>query len=450
MLNITTLRLQSILGLAFLAVLAAFTGLFMTGANYDWQGMLLVVTGIGILAVFLLPLLARGESKNFIKILIIGLLLKLVFAMLNYYIAFIVYKGSADVVGYHQNGVLISHYIWNLDFNKVAPFLKWGTDFIPFFTGIIYAVIGPTIFGGYLVYAFLSFLGSYYFYRAFRIAFPNGNKWLFALLIFFFPSILYWPSTIGKDALMSLSLGLFAYGSAQIIQNRIRGLIPLALGFTGALWVRPHIAAISMFAFALSFFLPGVRKKSFNPATYTIGLLAVGGLAWYLLPKVLVYLNLEKISPTEIISYIKNYQALSSQGGSAFQAINLNSPLDYLISPITVLLRPFPWEAHNLLALFESLMGVSILLLLFWRIKSLGRAIASSISNVYLRYVLIYLIIFFVIFAAITNFGTLVRERVMMFPFFFMLLSYSPLRSKESRSNQPEVSMQTVIMSSTH
>ncbi len=338
--------------------------------------------------------------------------------------------------GYSDTGTLISQYIWNFEFAKVTPFLQWSTSFISFFTGVVYSIIGPSIFGGYLVYAFLSFLGSYFFYKAFRVTFPNGSKRLYMWLIFFFPSILFWPSAIGKDALMFLSIGLLAYGGAQIIKNQLPGLIPLVLGFLGALWVRPHIAMILILALALAFFLPGARKRPFRPATYIIGLLAVGGLAWYLLPKVMAFISLEELSPSGINEYLQQYQGLSYQGGSAFQAINLNNPLDYLMIPVTILFRPFPWETGNLQALVESLAGVIMLFLILWRTKSLGRALAASISNIYLRFILINIVVFVIIFAALTNFGTLARERVMIQPFLFMLISYGSLKPAE-RQNQP-------------
>jgi len=141
------------------------------------------------------------------------------------------------------------------------------------------------------------------------------------------------------------------------------------------------------------------------------------------------FLSLEELSPNEIVAYLQQFQGTSSRsGGAVFQGINLNNPLDYLMTPINILFRPFPWEAHNLQALMEGLSGVFILFLIIWRIKNLGRAIAASISNTYLRYVLIYSIVFVIIFAAITNFGTLARERVMMQSFFFMLVSYGPSR----------------------
>jgi hypothetical protein len=436
MLKTATLRFQSILSMVGLAILAAFLGLFMTSANYDWQGLLVIGGGLGIISIFLLPRMARVEGDYILKILVFALLLKFVFSMVNYYFAFSVYGGTADANGYNRTGALIAEYIRHFEFSKVVPYLQWGTDFIHFFTGVIYAITGTSIFGGFLVYAFLSFLGSYYFYRAFRIAFPEGNKWLFAGLVFFFPSILYWPSAIGKDAVMFLCLGLFAYGGSQLIQDRRQGLIPLGLGFLGALWIRPHIATISIVAFAFAFFLPGSRKQHFRPATYIVGLIAVVALAWFLLPKVMAFLNLSELSPNQIIGFMQQYQGYSSQSGASFQAINLNNPLTYLMTPINLLFRPFLWEAHNIQAIVESLEGVFLLCLAAWRITFLGRAVASSTSNTYSRYVLIYIVAFVIIFAAIVNFGTLARERVMLQPFFFMLICYGPSKLME-KQKQP-------------
>jgi hypothetical protein len=428
------LRFKSLTSLALLIVLAAFVGLFMTLAAYDWQGMLLVLAGIGILSVFLLPRLARVEGGGLVlKILMLGLLLKMVFSMLNLYFAVVVYGGTADALSYSRIGTTISQYIWRLEFDKVVPFLTWGTDFINFFTGVVYSIIGPSIYGGFFVYALISFLGSYFYYRAFRTAFPDGNKWLYLVLVFLFPSILFWSSVIGKDALMALFLGLFAYGAAQLVQNQLKGLVPAALGFTGALWIRPHIAAISILAFALALFLPGARKRHFSPVTYVIGLLGAAGLTWLLLPQVMSFLNLKGLSPDEIIAYIGHSQVYTDVGQSTFQALNLSNPLSYLMIPITLLFRPFPWEAHNLQALFESLTGVLILVLVLWRIKSLGRAMAHLVSDTYVRYLLIYIIVFCIIFAVSTNFGTLARERVMMQPFFFMLLCFGPSGLPEKR-----------------
>ena len=43
---------------------------------------------------------------------------------------------------------------------------------------------------------------------------PNGDRRLFALLIFFLPSFWYWTTSLGKDAPVMMGLGLATYGFA--------------------------------------------------------------------------------------------------------------------------------------------------------------------------------------------------------------------------------------------
>jgi len=428
MLNASILRFPLLLPLILLTTLAAGIGFFMAEANYDWQGLVLVVAATGILAVFLIPRLAQSEGKDFLlRVLVFGLLLKLGVAMVRYWVAFGVYEGSADALRYHRSGTAIAQYIWRLEFEGVVPFLQWGTNFIEFFTGVIYSVVGPTLYGGYIIYALLAFLGSYCFYRAFRIAFPEGNKRLYAILVFLFPSILFWANGIGKDALIFLCIGLYGYGVAKLTRNQLQGLVPLVLGLLGALCIRPHITALLVLAFILAFMIRGTGKRAVRPAAFILGLLAVGGLAWFLIPRAMAYVGLEELSLEGVLGVLQLTQGLTLRGGSAFQVMDITNPLAFPMTMITLLFRPFPWEAHNLQALIQSLEGGLVMCLVLWRIKSLSKAVASTISNTYTRYILFYIIAFVVTFSVISNFGILVRERAMLLPFFFMLIAYDGL-----------------------
>jgi hypothetical protein len=400
----------------------------MSAVNYDWQGLVLVTAIVGIVAFFLIPRLARQENDGrfLLKILIAGLLLKLGFGLLRYWLSFVIYGGLADVGGYHYYGIVIAQYIRILDFGEVVSFLQWGTKFIDLFTGVVYSIVGPSIYGGYLVYAFIGFLGSYFFYRAFRVAFPEGNKWLYTILIFLSPSILYWPNGIGKDALIFFCIGIFSYGSAQFIRHLRQGILPLALGLIGVLWIRPHIAAILLLAFGLAFFLPVAGKQPVRAATFIVVILVVVGFAWLILPRVASYIGVQELSPQGLLDQFQIQQGRTFQGGSAFEAIDINNPLTYPMAIITLLFRPFPWETHNLQAFVQSLEGLLVLGLFLWRIKSLGKAIAASITNSYMRYILIYSIGFIIAFSIVANFGLIARERTMFLPFFYMLIAFTP------------------------
>ena len=117
----------------------------------------------------------------------------------------------------------------------------------------MYVFTGPTRLGGFLVFSWMGFLGLWMLYRAFEIAVPGGNHRRYLLLVLFFPTMVYWPSSIGKDAWMLLCLGFAAYGIARLLTGRlIIGVIPAALGFWGAAVVRPHIALMLVLAAVLA------------------------------------------------------------------------------------------------------------------------------------------------------------------------------------------------------
>ena len=430
MLNISTIRFPSIIAILLLAVLAAGIGFLVGVADYNWQGLLLVPLAIIIAAYFLLPRMSRLDAWSpLLIILIAGLICRLGFSLLKVWIMSTEFAGGTDVTEYNMYGTIVAQYLWRLEFEQIVPFLQWGSRFISFFTGLIYSLIGPTLIGGFLVYAFLAFLGSYFFYRAFRVAFPQGDRRLYAILVFFFPSIPFWTSAISKDALIFLGIGLFAYGGAELIRNRLQGLVPLAIGLLCTLWIRPHIAAILAIALILALLVRGIGRGGARPVIFVIGLLLIGGFVWFLLPRLTDFLNLRQLSSEEIIGLLQQQQSLAYRGGSAFRPVDISNPLNFPMVIVTVLFRPFPWEAHNILALIQSLEGVIFIGLVLWRIKSIGKAVVSLISNPYVRFILLYVIAFIVVFSLVGNFGILARQRTMMLPFFLMLMAFAPSRA---------------------
>jgi hypothetical protein len=436
MINSTAFELRRWLTLPVLVLAAAVVGLIFTLTVYDWQGFIIVAVVICLLAVYILPRFASKEQGNFLLIVLTsGLALKLLASLVRIFMAFSVYEGAADAADYSYWGTIISQHIWRLEFDQLAPFFQWGTATLRLFTGIVYTVIGPTLYGGYLVFAFLSFLGSYCFYRAFTVAFPQGNHKLFAILLFLFPSILYWANGIGKDAVIFLCIGLFALGSARLSDNKLNGLLAVTAGLIGVTVIRPHIGAILAIALGLAFATRTSGKNKTNPATFLIGLIALAGLAWFLLPRAIGFIGLEGLSAEEISGFLEKQQGLTTQGGSSFNTVDILNPINFPVVLATILFRPFPWEANNILAMVQSLEGLVVMGLVILNLKNLKQAFTSALSQMYIRFILFFGIEFVIAFSAIGNFGILARERVMMLPFFFMLLAYRTPQTQERAAN---------------
>ncbi len=124
------------------------------------------------------------------------------------------YGGGADSARYDDAGERISAALRaGLPWVAHGPFP--GTAFIEGFTGYVYLLLGPTLIGGFLFFSWLGFWGLLLFQRAFATALPDGDARRYALLVLFLPSLLFWPSSIGKEAWMTLALGLGAYGAAR-------------------------------------------------------------------------------------------------------------------------------------------------------------------------------------------------------------------------------------------
>ena len=94
------------------------------------------------------------------------------------------------------------------------------SNFVRWFTGVVYYLFGRDVTTGFIVFGILAFAGSYLWYRAGCIAVPFLNRKLFMALMMFAPSLAFWPSAIGKEALMQFGLGSMALGTAHIFRGR--------------------------------------------------------------------------------------------------------------------------------------------------------------------------------------------------------------------------------------
>ena len=149
-------------------------------------------------------------------------------SLVRYAVTFEVYGGRADAGGYHGSGKRLAAAFWNGTWDQVlreeVPELV-GTEFIRVVTGVVYIVTGPTKLGGFVVFGWLGFWGSSA--RTGR----SGSRSPRAIIAgtrscsFFLPSLLYWPSSIGKESWMLFTLGIVAYGAALVFTYRPHGYL---------------------------------------------------------------------------------------------------------------------------------------------------------------------------------------------------------------------------------
>jgi hypothetical protein len=276
---------------------------------------------------------------------------------------------------------------------------------------------------------------------------PDGNRRSYARLLFFLPSMLYWPSSIGKEAWMLFALGLAAKGTARLLTGRTWGGLVLAgTGLWLATLVRPHVGGMAALGLLVAYLLarPPRRLGMLGAVIKLFGLAVLLVVAVVLLGQIQRYLLDKGIDPAEgVNSVLAESARRTSGGGSGFQAPSTSTSLLGLpYATVTILFRPFPFEAHNAQAAVIALESTLLLCLTVARSRTIWRAVRHLRRWPYVAFVVVYTAGFVVAFASISNFGILARERVQLLPFFFVLLAVPGGRRRHGPSGAPAADQQ--------
>jgi hypothetical protein len=440
---------------------AVGVGGVLLGGAITVLGLLVLISthtsGLWVI-LFLLPILLAASWPAFLRqarrerdarlaqLLMLALVLKLFGSLVRYWVAIHVYEGVADAIQYHQVGADLARRFAAGHFDTGLSSLS-STDFIRFFTGVIYTVTGPSIYAGFLLYSWLAFWGMFFLYQAFTIAVPDGNRRSYARLLFFLPSMLYWPSSIGKEAWMLFALGLAAKGTARLLTGRTWGGLVLAgTGLWLATLVRPHVGGMAALGLLVAYLLarPPRRLGMLGAVIKLFSLAVLLVVAVVLLGQIQRYLLDKGIDPAEgVNSVLAESARRTSGGGSGFQAPSTSTSLLGLpYATVTILFRPFPFEAHNAQAAVIALESTLLLCLTVARSRTIWRAVRHLRRWPYVAFVVVYTAGFVVAFASISNFGILARERVQLLPFFFVLLAVPGGRRRHGPSAAPAADQQ--------
>jgi hypothetical protein len=375
--------------------------------------LLLLLTGP------LLVVAARSEQRfDLAGLLATGLILRFAAAYYRY-------LHAADGSTYHAAGVDLAKAYRNLDFGVDPGFPVPGTGGMRIVAGAAEVFTNSNEFGTYLLFAFLGFLGCYFLYQAFATALPDADHLRYGLLVFLWPTLIFWPSSIGKDCWLLLGVGLAAWGGAKVLVRRPGGYTMMVLGLLSGSFVRPHISLLFLIAFATALL---VGRRAERPGSVTPGSVAkfAGIVVLVLLGALLATRTASLLNANDITTVADSGFDLSARtelGGSAFSAPNPHNPIGYVESLVTILYRPLPFEAHGTEAFVTSLetMFLFALTVASWRrLKTVPRRFRRE---PYVLLALVFVLVFIFAFGTLSNFGILARQRSVMMPFFFVLLS---------------------------
>ncbi|MGH9056517.1 MAG: glycosyltransferase family 39 protein [Acidimicrobiales bacterium] len=402
-------------------VVAVFVWVMLAG-SYDQFAALLIAAVLVALTVPIARHAARIEHwPAMVWIVMAAMVLRLGGAIVRYAVAYGAYSGVADASTYTT--VAQTHYHAFRSFHFFAPTTGVFKGLVPWIDTLIYAIAGPTEVGAFFVFSWISFVGAYLFYRAFRIAFPEGDRRRYGLLVFFVPSMVYWPSSLGKEGWMVFAIGLATYGLARALAGKPGGYLGLMAGIGAMLLVRPHLALIFLPAAVIAFLLRRTTPGKRRPVGRLIGIVVLIVSSLVVVAKAQSYFGITNLDVQTVTKQLNTTRQQTDLGNSAFNPPNAESPLGFPEAVVTVLYRPFPFEAHSitvLVASFEGLIMLGLTAASWRRLKRLPRMLWR---NPFVVFAVVYTALFVLAFSNFANFGILARERVQMFPLFLVLLA---------------------------
>ena len=325
-----------------------------------------------------------------------------------------------------------------------------------YFLSRIVAFLGLFCFNNYTVislfFATISFSGVWALYITFAKIRPHVYKQL-ALAVFYMPSMFFWGSGILKDTICMGALGWFFYALYRGGIQRQSLLRCILIGFVAAYLL------ITIKAYILLCFLPAALLWVFNETNARIKsstlrlvarplFLVLGGvMAVYAatnLTKGDNEYDVDKIGERSKITSDYLYQTSLEQNGSGYSLGKLDGSIGSMVKLApqaigTTLFRPFIWETRNpvmLLSALEAGFFLFFTLRIFWR-----TGVVRTLGIIGKNPVLLLCFVFSLAFSASvgitsSNFGTLVRYKIPMIPFYLggLYMLQSLIQEKTSAS----------------
>ncbi len=366
-----TLERAAIAGAALYLIVL---GVAMQTITYDIWGALVVVPVLVLISVPLVQRAFSGPLQSLRPYAWFGMFVKFAGGYAGYRVRFESYGGAADANRYHDTARLLAGAVrdGSASLTTVIP-TGTKTLFIEQLTGLVYTIFGSSRLGGFMVFSWMSYWGLVLFVKAAALAVPHLAGRRYALLLFLFPSLVYWGSSIGKEAFLGLWLGASAYGFAVILtlpRHRLFGLLLSTASLLIISRIRVHLTVIWVGGVLIALVGRAVLdltrrnelgRRQFRFSTIALTLVAVVGFV------VVVTATLNYLAPAgeddastvavtdRVTSIFDDVQDRTSEGGSTFTPISTSSPANWPMAAFRTLTRPLLFEARGLSGLLPAL-----------------------------------------------------------------------------------------------
>ncbi len=437
-----------LIGIALLAGFMLICGFYFNSMAIDVWTAILVFMFLMFGSVPIFRYIARAEASPWLfKLLFLGLLAKLGMSMARYYVIFTTYKGQGDAGLYLETGIEFARRwregipIYPLDRMSHYPI---EARRVADFTGYLCILLGASRYAVFFVFSAICYTGQVLMVRAFMMAVPEADSRRYAMLVLFLPSVMFWPSSVGKESLMLGLIGLISYGAGLLLapKPRLSGIVFFAAGLALSILIRPHIALMGIGGLGAALVIGAIGSRggmtSGERAIRIVGLVVVVGLAGGASTAAAGLFQQQagsegKLDASTTSNALSSVAKQTSIGGSAFTPVQASNPLLVPLAVVSVLIRPFPWEAKSVNSLVAASEGLLLALLIVLGRKRIRSIFRLGFRRPFIVFSGVFTIVFVVAFSFVGNFGILARQRTIMIPSVLVFLAGTqptPLRKK--------------------
>jgi hypothetical protein len=289
-----------------------------------------------------------------------------------------------------------------------------------------------------LLFAFFSFTGVWAWFWVFYHLYPHLHRRM-AIAVFFIPSVFFWGSGLMKDTITMGAMGWLFFGFYFGIIKR-ENLVVNILIIIAAMAVIKAVKVYILLCFLPAAFLwifleyrTRIRSRAVRFFSLPLVLLLAVPISYQAIIKVTEEnkrYQLENITNTTMVTATWLQQVGTQQSGSVYSLGEFDGTWTNMLSKapkaiFVTLYRPFLWEVRNpvmLLSAMEAVFFLFMTLKVIWQVK-LNRLFGLIGAQPVILFCLVFAITFsFAVGVSSYNFGTLVRYKIPLMPFFLAAL----------------------------
>ena len=429
----------------------------------------LIVTPVFIILIYGVAFIVRPRVTDEInyRFFFPALTLRIIGALAVGFIYQFYYAGG-DTFNFHTHG---SRHIWEAfwdspskgiqmlfsngkhqaSFYQYSSRIYFFSDPAAFFVIRFAAILDLVTFSTYsataVLFAVISFIGSWMLFLTFYNKYPELNRWIAAGTLFI-PSVFFWGSGLLKDTIVLAALGVATFELDRLLIRRRISVFHIFL-LLASLYI-----IFSVKKFILQAYLPAAILWIYMGRIQKIRSIALKVMA---LPFILVLCALlayysvitvgegdkryavGNLSQTARITAMDIRYQTGRDAGSGYTLGEMDgsfiSMLRLAPSAINVsLFRPYLWEVRNPLMVLSALESTGFLFMVLYVVWKRRTYALKAFAHPDVAFTMVFSIVFaFAVGVSTFNFGSLARYKIPLLPFFFIGLALI-LHSKRDRN----------------